>query len=214
MTSRSTAKPRSRGIYCRVIKRGIDTLLASVALVGLSPVLAITALAVKLDSRGPVMFRQERLGRGGKVFRILKFRSMCTGAEKSGTGVYSYKGDARVTRVGRVIRATSIDELPQLINVIKGEMALIGPRPALTYHPWPLEQYTAHQRHMFDVLPGVTGWAQVHGRKEVPWPERIELNVHYVNNVSLAMDLKILFMTVFKVITNANNNNTGATGAK
>lgn len=203
--------PASQSFYCRVVKRAFDTAASTVALVVLSPILALTALAVKLDSKGPVLFRQERLGRDGKIFRILKFRSMCTGAEKSGTGVYSFKGDSRVTRVGKILRATSIDELPQLINVIKGEMALIGPRPALTYHPWPFDQYTDHQRHMFDVLPGVTGWAQVNGRKEVPWPERIELNVHYVNNVSLAMDMKILFMTVFKVVTNANNNNVDQT---
>lgn len=206
-------EPRSRSFYCRVVKRGLDILLSIAGLVVVSPILLITAIAIKLDSRGSVFFRQERLGRDGKVFRILKFRSMCVGAEKSGSGVYSYKGDARVTRVGRFIRATSIDELPQLINVILGEMALIGPRPALTYHPWPLEQYNDHQLHMFDVLPGVTGWAQVHGRKEVPWPERIELNVWYVKNVSALVDLKILWMTFYKVISNANNNNTAATGA-
>lgn len=205
-------EPRSRGFYCRIVKRGLDTILSIVGLAVVSPILIITAIAIKLDSKGSVFFRQERLGRDGKVFRILKFRSMCVGAEKSGSGVYSYKGDARVTRVGRFIRATSIDELPQLINVILGEMALIGPRPALTYHPWPLEQYTDHQLHMFDVLPGVTGWAQVHGRKEVPWPERIELSVWYVKNVSALVDLKILWMTFYKVISNANNNNTTVTG--
>lgn len=205
-------EPRSRGFYCRIVKRGLDTILSIVGLAVVSPILIIIAIAIKLDSKGSVFFRQERLGRDGKVFRILKFRSMCVGAEKSGSGVYSYKGDARVTRVGRFIRATSIDELPQLINVILGEMALIGPRPALTYHPWSLEQYTDHQLHMFDVLPGVTGWAQVHGRKEVPWPERIELNVWYVKNVSALVDLKILWMTFYKVISNANNNNTAVTG--
>ena len=205
-------EPRSRGFYCRIVKRGLDTILSIVGLAVVSPILIIIAIAIKLDSKGSVFFRQERLGRDGKVFRILKFRSMCVGAEKSGSGVYSYKGDARVTRVGRFIRATSIDELPQLINVILGEMALIGPRPALTYHPWPLEQYTDHKLHMFDVLPGVTGWAQVHGRKEVPWPERIELSVWYVKNVSALVDLKILWMTFYKVISNANNNNTTVTG--
>lgn len=127
-------EPRSRGFYCRIVKRGLDTILSIVGLAVVSPILIIIAIAIKLDSKGSVFFRQERLGRDGKVFRILKFRSMCVGAEKSGSGVYSYKGDARVTRVGRFIRATSIDELPQLINVILGEMALIGPRPALTYH--------------------------------------------------------------------------------
>ena len=136
---------------------------------------------------------------------------MTVGAEKQGTGVYSFKGDARITRVGKIIRATSIDELPQLWNIIKGDMALIGPRPALTYHPWPYEQYTEHQKHMFDVRPGITGWAQVNGRKEVPWPERIELNIEYVNKMSFAMDAKIFFLTFYKVFTNADNNNTGVT---
>lgn len=197
-----------------IFKRTIDFIIAGVALIVLSPFLLITAILIKLDSKGPVIFKQERLGKNGVPFKIWKFRSMCVGAEKQGTGVYSYKGDARITKVGKIIRATSIDELPQLVNILKGDMALIGPRPALTYHPWPYEQYTEHQKHMFDVLPGVTGWAQVNGRKEVPWPERIELNVWYAKNMSLWMDLKIFFMTIFKVATNANNENVGETGVK
>lgn len=197
-----------------IFKRTIDFIIAGVALIVLSPFLLITAILIKLDSKGPVIFKQERLGKNGVPFKIWKFRSMCVGAEKQGTGVYSYKGDARITKVGKIIRATSIDELPQLVNILKGDMALIGPRPALTYHPWPYEQYTEHQKHMFDVLPGVTGWAQVNGRKEVPWPERIELNVWYAKNMSLWLDLKIFFMTIFKVATNADNENVGETGVK
>ena len=197
-----------------IFKRTIDFIIAGIALIVLSPFLLITAILIKLDSKGPVIFKQERLGKNGVPFKIWKFRSMCVGAEKQGTGVYSYKGDARITKVGKIIRATSIDELPQLVNILKGDMALIGPRPALTYHPWPYEQYTEHQKHMFDVLPGVTGWAQVNGRKEVPWPERIELNVWYAKNMSLWLDLKIFFMTIFKVATNANNENVGETGVK
>lgn len=197
-----------------IFKRSIDFIIAGVALIVLSPFLLITAILIKLDSKGPVIFKQERLGKNGVPFKIWKFRSMCVGAEKQGTGVYSYKGDVRITKVGKIIRATSIDELPQLVNILKGDMALIGPRPALTYHPWPYEQYTEHQKHMFDVLPGVTGWAQVNGRKEVPWPERIELNVWYAKNMSLWLDLKIFFMTIFKVATNANNENVGETGVK
>lgn len=192
-------------------KRTFDVCAATVATVLLSPVLLATALIIKIDSKGPVIFRQQRLGLGGKPFWIYKFRSMTVGAEKQGTGVYSFKGDARITRVGKIIRATSIDELPQLWNIIKGDTALIGPRPALTYHPWPYEQYTEHQKHMFDVRPGITGWAQVNGRKEVPWPERIELNIEYVNKMSFAMDAKIFFLTFYKVFTNADNNNTGVT---
>lgn len=201
-------------MYYPYFKRVCDFVIAVVALVLLSPILLLTALAIKLESRGPVIFKQERLGLKGKPFWIYKFRSMVVGAEKQGSGVYSYKGDARVTKVGRFIRATSIDELPQLVNILKGDMALIGPRPALTYHPWPYDQYTEHQKHMFDVLPGVTGWAQVHGRKEVPWPERIELNVWYAQHMSLGLDVKIFFMTIFKVVTNANNENVGETGVK
>ena len=197
-----------------IFKRSIDFIIAGVALIVLSPFLLLTAILIKLDSKGPIIFKQKRLGKNGVPFKIWKFRSMCVGSEKQGTGVYSYKGDARITKVGKIIRATSIDELPQLVNILKGDMALIGPRPALTYHPWPYEQYTEHQKHMFDVLPGVTGWAQVNGRKEVPWPERIELNVWYAKNMSLWLDLKIFFMTIFKVATNANNENVGETGVK
>lgn len=190
-----------------LFKRFCDVAISAVALVLLFPFLLITAILIKIDSPGPIIFKQERLGYKGKVFKIWKFRSMCVGAENQGTGVYSFKGDSRITRVGRIMRATSIDELPQLVNILKGDMSLIGPRPALTYHPWSLDQYTEHQRRMFDVRPGVTGWAQVNGRKEVPWPERIELNVEYVERMSFWFDVKIFFMTIFKVATNANNNN-------
>ena len=136
---------------------------------------------------------------------------MCVGAEHTGSGVYSGKGDARVTRVGKFIRATSIDELPQLINLIRGDMSLIGPRPPLTYHPWTIDKYTEEQLHMFDVRPGITGWAQVHGRKDVEWNKRIELNVWYVRNISFWLDLKIFFMTFVKVLKNEGNENTEKT---
>lgn len=197
----------------KYFKRTFDFIVAFVALTVLLFPLLLVALIIKIDSKGPVLFKQERLGKDGVPFKIWKFRSMCVGAEKQGTGVYSYKGDSRVTRVGKFIRATSIDELPQLVNILKGDMALIGPRPALTYHPWPYEQYDKHQKHMFDVLPGVTGWAQVNGRKEVPWPERIELNVWYAQNMSLKLDAKIFLMTIMKVITNANNENVAETNS-
>lgn len=198
----------------KYLKRIIDILTAVIVLILLSPILLIVAIAIIIDSKGPVIFKQQRLGVGGVPFNMYKFRSMCVGAEKQGTGVYSYKGDARITRVGRILRATSIDELPQLVNILKGDMSLIGPRPALTYHPWPYEQYDEHQKHMFDVRPGITGWAQVNGRKEVPWPERIELNIYYVEHLSFSLDLKIFWMTIFKVATNADNENIGETGVK
>ena len=193
------------------LKRGTDFRLSLTGLMVLSPLLLLIAILIKLDSKGPVIFRQKRLGLHGVPFELYKFRSMCVGAEKQGSGVYSFKGDSRITRVGRIIRATSIDELPQLVNILKGDMALIGPRPALTYHPWPYKQYTEHQKRMFDVRPGVTGWAQVNGRKEVPWPERIELNIEYVDRLSFAFDAKIFFMTIFKVFTMADNNNVSQT---
>ena len=136
---------------------------------------------------------------------------MAVGAEHTGSGVYSDNSDPRVTRVGRILRATSIDELPQLVNILRGDMAFVGPRPPLTYHPWPIDQYTEEQLHMFDVRPGITGWAQVNGRKTVEWHHRIELNVYYAAHVSLTFDLKILWLTLRKVIRNEDNENTGAT---
>lgn len=198
-------------IYRDYIKRIIDLLIAVPVLLIAAIPMAIIAAAVKLDSPGPVLFKQDRLGKDGKVFKMLKFRSMCVGAEKTGSGVYSGKGDSRVTRVGKIIRATSLDELPQLLNVLRGDMSLLGPRPPLTYHPWPIEDYTEEQRHMFDVRPGFSGWAQVHGRKNVEWHHRIELNVWYVRHVRFSLDVKIFFMTIFKVITNKNNANVNET---
>lgn len=198
----------------KFIKRGADIVISLLGLIILSPILAITALCIKIDSKGPVIFKQQRLGKDGKVFEILKFRSMCVGAEHTGSGVYSGKGDARVTKVGKFIRATSIDELPQLVNILKGEMSIIGPRPPLTYHPWPLEDYSEEQKHMFDVRPGVTGWAQVNGRKDVEWNRRIELNVWYTRNISFVLDFKIFFISIFKVLKNADNENTTETAAK
>lgn len=196
------------------IKRAMDVFFSAILLIlGAIPLL-IVALIVKLESKGPALFKQERLGLNGKVFRIYKFRSMVVGAEKQGSGVYSGKNDARVTKVGKIIRATSIDELPQLINIFKGEMSFIGPRPALTYHPWPFEEYTDEQKKMFAVRPGVTGWAQVNGRKEVEWPRRIEMNVWYVENMSFLLDLKIFFKTIIKVFTNADNVNSTETAKR
>lgn len=199
-----------RGFY-RAVKRFLDVTASFLGLVLLSPLLLAVSILIKIDSRGPVIFRQKRIGRNGKVFEIYKFRSMCVGAEKTGSGVYSGKGDARVTRIGKILRATSIDELPQLLNILKGEISFVGPRPPLTYHPWKFEEYTDFQKRMFEVRPGITGWAQVNGRKDVEWHKRIELNVWYVDHMSLLLDIKIMFMTAFKVLTNADNENSGAT---
>ena len=195
------------------IKRFLDFTIALLALIILSPLMGILAIAVKAESKGPVIFKQERIGKGGKVFKIYKFRSMCQGAEHTGSGVYSGANDARVTKVGKVLRATSLDELPQFVNIIKGEMSFVGPRPPLTYHPWPYSEYSKEQLHMFDVRPGITGWAQVNGRKDVEWHKRIELNCWYVDHMSFVLDTKIVFLTVFKVLKNEDNVNTGSTVA-
>ena len=201
-------------MYKNFFKRLIDVILSVLALILLSWLYLIIAVIIKATSKGPVLFKQERIGKNGKVFNILKFRSMKVGAEKTGSGVYSGKGDPRVTKVGKFIRATSIDELPQLINILKGDMALIGPRPPLTYHPWKWEEYTDEQKRMFEVRPGITGWAQTHGRKDVEWHKRIELNVWYVDHISFGLDFKIFWLTIFKIFTNVDNENKGETVKK
>lgn len=206
-------KPASP-FYRDHVKRIIDLVIAIPVLIVAAIPMAITAIAIKLDSPGPVLFKQDRLGKDAKVFKMLKFRSMCVGAEKTGSGVYSRKGDSRVTRVGKFIRATSLDELPQLINVIRGDMSLLGPRPPLTYHPWSIEEYTDEQLHMFNVRPGFSGWAQINGRKDVEWHHRIELNVWYVRHVRFSLDAKIFFLTIFKVLRNADNENVEETVKK
>lgn len=194
-----------------VFKRFMDIVLSIIGLIILSPILLIVSIAIKIDSKGPVIFKQERIGKDGKVFKIYKFRSMVVGAEKMGTGVYSKKGDSRVTRVGKFIRMTSIDELPQLVNILKGEMSFIGPRPVLTYHPWKYEEYTPEQLKRFEVRPGVTGLAQIHGRKQVEWEKRIKYDVEYVEKLSLWEDIKIFFITIYKVLFMKDNENTEET---
>ena len=195
-------------------KRFLDFSIALVALIILSPVFLVVAVIIKVTSPGPVIFKQKRIGLDGKVFEIYKFRSMCVGAETQGSGVYSGKGDARVTPIGKIIRATSIDELPQFVNILKGEMSFVGPRPPLTYHPWDYSEYSDFQLRMFEVRPGITGWAQVNGRKDVEWNKRIELNVWYVDNMSLWLDIKIIFTTFLKVLKNEDNENTKETAIK
>lgn len=198
-------------MYAHFFKRTIDILLSFILVVICLIPMVLIALIIRIDSKGPALFKQERLGRNGKVFHMYKFRSMCMNAEHSGSGVYSGRDDSRVTRIGKILRATSLDELPQFVNILMGHMSFIGPRPPLTYHPWPIEEYTAEQRRMFEVRPGITGWAQVNGRKGVEWNKRIRMNVWYVDHVSLKLDLKILCMTVVKVLSNADNVNTDPT---
>ena len=198
-------------MYKKFVKRAMDMFLSFVIVLLLWPLMLIVALAVRLESKGPAVFKQTRLGKNGKEFTLYKFRSMVQNAEHTGSGVYSEKGDARVTKVGRFIRATSIDELPQVFNIIKGDMSFIGPRPPLTYHPWPFSDYTDEQKRMFEIRPGITGWAQVNGRKLVEWNKRIELSVWYVDHCSFLLDCKIFFMTLFKVAVNADNESQGKT---
>ena len=192
-------------MYKSIIKRLIDIVVSLFGIIVTFPFLLIVALLIRIESRGPAIFKQQRIGRDKKVFNIYKFRSMCVGAEKTGSGVYSGKNDSRVTKIGRIIRATSIDELPQLFNILAGDMSFIGPRPPLTYHPWKIDEYTDEQLRMFEVRPGITGWAQVNGRKNVEWNERIRLNVWYIDNMSFLLDCKILFKTVFKVLKSEEN---------
>lgn len=198
-------------MYRLCFKRLFDILVASIGIIATSPILLLTALAIKLDSKGPILFKQNRIGFHGYVFSIYKFRSMKINSEHTGSGVYSEKSDPRVTRVGAFLRATSIDELPQFFNILVGDMSLIGPRPPLTYHPWPYLEYTDEQRKMFNVRPGVTGWAQINGRKTVEWNQRIKFSVWYVENYSFKLDMRILFNTVIKVLRNEDNLNAGET---
>jgi len=192
-------------------KRAADFVISLVFSIILLPFFAIFAIWIKLDSPGPVIFKQKRLGLDGKEFDIYKFRTMCVGAEGMGTGQYSFKGDSRITRSGKILRALSIDELPQFWNILKGEMSLIGPRPVLTYHPWNLEEYTEEQLKRFNVRPGVTGLAQVNGRKELNWNERIKFDIQYVDGLSFKMDLHIFFKTIFKVVLMKDNHNKSVT---
>ncbi len=188
------------------MRRALDVAVAGAGLVAVSPFLALAGLAVKLEDRGPVLFRQVRVGKDGVDFELLKLRTMVVGAESQGAGYAVDRGDPRITRVGRVLRRTSIDELPQLWNVVRGEMSLIGPRPTLRYQ---VDRYDEHQRHRLDIRPGITGWAQVNGRTALPWAERIDLDVWYVEHRSLAVDLKILLRTPLALLGGVYK---GATG--
>ena len=179
------------------MNRALDVAGASLGLALASPALAAAALAIKLEDGGPVFYRQRRVGHQGKEFELVKLRTMVVGAERQGAGWAVNRGDPRITRVGRALRRLSLDELPQLWNVVRGDMSLIGPRPTLAYQ---VERYTPRQRRRLEVMPGITGWAQIHGRAALPWEERIELDVWYVDNRSPRLDLRILGRT-FRMLT-------------
>lgn len=178
--------------------RPLDLLIAALALVVLSPFLLVAAIAIKLGSRGPVFYRQRRVGRDGREFEMLKLRTMVQGSDPVGVGTIVARDDPRVTAAGRFLRRTSLDEVPNLINVLRGEMAIIGPRPTI---PAQVDDYTPRQRRRHEVLPGITGWAQVQGRAGIPWEERIELDVWYVDHRDLDLDLRILTKTVWLVLS-------------
>jgi lipopolysaccharide/colanic/teichoic acid biosynthesis glycosyltransferase len=178
--------------------RAVDILIAALALVVLSPFLLAAAIAIKLGSRGPVVYRQRRVGRGGAEFEMWKLRTMVPGSDPVGVGTIVTREDPRVTAAGRFLRRTSLDEVPNLVNVLRGEMAVVGPRPTI---PAQVDDYTPHQSRRHEVLPGITGWAQVQGRAGIPWEERIELDVEYVDRRSAALDARILARTAWLVVT-------------
>ena len=172
--------------------RLLDLALATLALVLSAPLLAVSALAIRLESSGAVIYRQRRVGLHGRPFELLKLRTMVAGAERLGAGIAVDEGDARITRVGALLRRFSLDELPNLVNVLRGELSIVGPRPTIQAQ---VDQYSDRQRRRLEVKPGITGWAQVNGRASLPWSERIELDVWYVDHRSLALDLRILART-------------------
>ncbi len=180
------------------MNRVLDAALAAALLVVTSPVLGLAALAIRLESRGPVFYRQLRVGKDGEQFELWKLRTMVPGAETMGAGIYVLEGDPRITRVGRLLRRFSLDELPNLVNVLKGDMAIVGPRPTVQEQ---VDRYTDRQRRRLEVKPGITGWAQINGRTSLPWPERIELDVWYVEHRSLRLDVRILAKTARMLAT-------------
>jgi lipopolysaccharide/colanic/teichoic acid biosynthesis glycosyltransferase len=188
------------------MKRAIDLVGALLLCALTSPLVLAGALAVRLEGGGPALYRQRRVGLDGADFELLKLRTMVAGAEAQGAGYAVNEGDPRITRVGRVLRRLSIDELPQLWNVVRGDMSLVGPRPTLRYQ---VDRYTPHQRRRLEVKPGITGWAQVNGRAALPWADRIELDVWYVEHRSLWLDLKILARTPFALVGGTYKGRTG-----
>jgi lipopolysaccharide/colanic/teichoic acid biosynthesis glycosyltransferase len=180
------------------LRRAFDVLVSATVLLLTSPVLALAIVAIRLESKGHPIYRQHRIGQDGASFDVLKLRTMVSGAEKMGAGLAVDDGDSRITRVGAFLRRTSIDELPNLVNVLKGEMSIIGPRPTV---PVQVAQYTDRQRGRLALKPGITGWAQVNGRASLPWPQRIELDLWYVEHATLRLDLRILWLTARMLVT-------------
>lgn len=188
-------------MYKKYIKRLLDIIISIIAIIVLSPILLIITILIKLMSKGPVFFLQDRLGKDGKVFKIIKFRTMVVNAENIGDKLdIKSENDERITKIGKILRRTSLDELPQLINVIKGEMSLIGPRPPATYFPHEYKDYPEDQKKRFEVRPGITGLAQIRVRNSSTWDEKIKIDLEYINKITFWEDLKIVFKTVISII--------------
>ena len=192
---------RRKGFYEACIKRPLDFVCALGGIIVLSPVLLIVSIGIKLTSEGPIFFKQERVGKNQKVFEIIKFRTMVVNAEHIGDGLkVKEDSDPRITKIGKILRRTSLDEIPQLINVLKGDMSLIGPRPPVTYHPYKVGEYDNIKKHRFDVRPGITGLAQAKIRNGGSWDERISYDLKYVKNITFKNDIKILKEKVSMVL--------------
>ncbi|WP_181346899.1 sugar transferase [Thalassobacillus sp. CUG 92003] len=191
-------------MYQKFVKRLLDLVLLIFLMIPLLPIGTIIGLLIKLDSKGSVFFKQKRLGKYGNQFEVFKFRTMVQNAEKLGTGIFTKDEDPRITKIGNILRKTSLDELPQVINVFKGDMSFIGPRPPVPYHPYKYENYNKIQKLRFSVKPGVTGMAQAYGRNTLTWDKRIEYDVIYVENISLFLDIKILLKTIKSIIRKEN----------
>lgn len=183
------------------IKIILDKLFAILLLMILFPLFIIVAILIKIDSKGPIIFKQNRIGLNGKVFTIYKFRTMCDNAVNLGQGIFVSKNDYRITRIGKILRKTSIDELPQLINILKSDMSFVGPRPPLVNHPYLYKDYDYTQKLRFKILPGITGYAQAYGRNKLKWPEKIVMDVEYYRRFSLLFDIKLIYMTIITVFS-------------
>ncbi len=183
-------------------KRVFDILFSNFLIICFFPILLIVAILIKLTSKGSILFIQQRIGKDGKHFGIMKFRTMVVGAEKLGTGLDSFKDDPRVTKVGKFLRDSSLDELPQLFNILKGDMSFIGPRPPTIYHPYKYEDYPEDKKRRFIIKPGVSGWAQINGRNELTWDEKIKYDLVYLDRMNFIFDMKIILFTIVKVLKN------------
>ncbi len=189
--------PASRYVHSRR-KRWLDLTLAGLALIPAAPLMALAALAIRLESRGHPIYRQRRVGRDGHQFDVVKLRTMVSGAEQMGAKLAVDEGDTRITRVGALLRRTSIDELPNIVNILRGEMSIVGPRPTLQVQ---VDQYTERQMRRLEARPGLTGWAQVNGRASLPWPERIELDIWYLEHATLRLDVRIIALSARMAVT-------------